>query len=345
MSGGRAMGGARRGIVTGGTWCVDHNKLIEFWPGEDAVAEILSDDRQGGGSGCNLAIDMRRLDPALPVETVGLVGDDDDGRFLLAQADAHGIGRAQLHVTGAAPTHATDAFCSQRSGRRTHIYYQGAAALLTPDHFDLRATSGRILHLGLPGVHRLMDAPWQGEPSGWVAVLKRARAAGLETNLELVSLEPARIAALAMPCLPYLDTLIVNDVEIGAIAGEATWTDGRTDVAACLRAARRALELGPALRLVAVHFPAGAVLLGRDGTEIHQPPVRVPRAEIVGANGAGDAFAAGLLYGLHEGWAPAQALKLAHAAAAASLRDASTTRAVVGWRECLDLADRWGWSG
>ena len=30
--------------------------------------------------------------------------------------------------------------------------------------------------------------------------------------------------------------------------------------------------------------------------------VAVPQSAIVGANGAGDAFAAGMLYGLHEQW-------------------------------------------
>ena len=116
----------RRGIVTGGTWCVDRNKLIDFWPAEDAVAEILAVELRGGGSACNLAFDSKRLDPALPVETIGLVGDDADGRFLLAQADAHGLDRRQLRSIAGATTHYADAYGSRRSGRRTHIYEQGA---------------------------------------------------------------------------------------------------------------------------------------------------------------------------------------------------------------------------
>ena len=34
------MAGTRRGFVTGGTWCVDLNKMIDFWPPEDSIAEI-----------------------------------------------------------------------------------------------------------------------------------------------------------------------------------------------------------------------------------------------------------------------------------------------------------------
>ena len=336
------MTDARKGIVTGGTWCIDRNKMIDFWPSEDAAVEIHLLDIQGGGSGCNLAIDMKKLDPTLAVATIGLVGDDEDGRFLIAQADRYGIDRRQLAITRDAPTQFTDAFGSRRSGRRTHLYYQGTARLLTPDFFDFTDVTARILHLGLPGVHGIMDAPWRGEANGWAAVLMKARAAGLKTNLELVSVAPERIAALARPCLPHLDFLIVNDTEIGAIAGEATVEDGVTAVNACIRAARRVLGEG-AMRLVAVHFPTGAVVVTREGTVIESPSVDVPKAEVVSANGAGDAFAAGLLYGLHEGWSIEDALTLAHAAAAASLRSLSTTTTVESWRDCLALAARWGW--
>ena len=34
------------------------------------IAEVLSEERHGGGSGCNFALDMKRLDPSMPVETM-----------------------------------------------------------------------------------------------------------------------------------------------------------------------------------------------------------------------------------------------------------------------------------
>lgn len=336
------MSGTRRGIVTGGTWCVDRNQLVEHWPGEDGLAEILTIEARGGGSGFNLAADIRRLDPEMPVETIALVGDDDNGRLLMAEADAFGIGRAGMQVAAGGITQFTEAFVSRASGRRTHIFFQGVGAALTPNHFDFGGSTARLLHLGLPGVHRTMDAPWGVDANGWVTVLRKARASGLETNLELVSASPERIAALGRPCLPYLDLLVVNDVEIGAIGGEATVRDGKTDRAACLSAAKRALELGP-MRMVAVHFPMGGIAVARDGTVVERPSVRVPAEAVVSANGAGDAFASGMVYGFHEGWSLDASLTLAHAAAAASLRSLSTAEGVVSWRACLDLAERWGW--
>jgi sugar/nucleoside kinase (ribokinase family) len=94
--------------------------------------------------------------------------------------------------------------------------------------------------------------------------------------------------------------------------------------------------------LVAVHFPEAAVVATRDGGFVALGSVAIPSGEIVGANGAGDAFAAGLLYGLHEGWEIARALALAHIAAAASMRAISTTAGVTAWRGCLALGERCG---
>jgi sugar/nucleoside kinase (ribokinase family) len=284
---------------------------------------------------------MKKLDPAMPVETIAIVGDDDDGRFLMAEADAYGIDRSRMVVSAAAPTHYTECFGSKRTGRRTHMTFNGVGALLSPDHFDFTTSKARIAHLGLPGVHRTMDGPWKGEANGWVVALKKAREAGLMTNLELVSIAPERVAALVRPCLPHLDLLIVNDHEIGAVAGLATVSKSGTDIAACLEAAKAVLAEG-AMRLVVVHFPAGGLVLTRAGELIRRPSCNVPGSEIVGANGAGDAFAAGFLYGFHEAWPLADCLRLAHAAAGASLRAISTVGAVETWQNCLALAARWG---
>lgn len=332
----------RTGILTGGTWCVDRNLLLDHWPRENGRADILSADMSGGGSGCNMAINIRKLAPELPVATITLVGDDAEGRFLVGEADAHGIDRRRMAVAQGVVTDYTFAFSSRATGQRTHISYFDSSNLLTPDHFDFSDTGHRLFHLGLPGIHAVMDAPWGDDANGWVTTLKRARAAGLETNLELASIAADRLAALVRPCLPHLDLLVVNDHEIAGVAGIETIRDGQTDPDAVVAAARRVLEMG-AMRVVAVHFPMGGVVVSRDGDVVTRPSVAVPPSEIKGANGAGDAFAAGFLYGVHENWSVEDCLALAHATAAASLRHISTTGAVELWSGCLALANAWGW--
>jgi sugar/nucleoside kinase (ribokinase family) len=331
----------RRGVLSAGTWCVDFNKTIPAWPVEDTMTYIVEFDRQNGGSGSNMAIDLKRLDPDVPVEAMGVIGDDDDGRFLLGRCDHFGIDRERLATLPGGATPFADCFNARESGRRTHFYSPGVAALLSPEHFDFGRTRARILHLGLPGAHEIMDAPWRGETTGWAATLKAARAQGLQTNLEMVSTDRAKVERFGRSCLPHLDLLIVNDYEIGCVAAIETRDERGAIPARVEQALRVALTLGP-LKLAVAHFPEGAIALTSDGSCFALGSIAMPASAIAGVNGAGDGFAAGMLYGWHEGLAIEQCLRLGHACAAASMREVSTTMGVAPVAECLALADEYG---
>ncbi len=332
----------REGFLTAGTFCLDRNITVDAWPEEDMVATVRSVKPAGGGSACNFAIDMHKLDPTVPVATQTLIGADGDGDFLVAEAERHGIDTAGFARTPEAHTQVTDAYTSVATGRRTHILFEGTATVMSPEHFDFSTTTARFLHLGLPGIHPRMDAPWGKDANGWVTVLKAAQRAGLETNLELVSTNAAKLRGAILPCLPHLTTLVCNDFEIGALAGIETVRHGKTDQAGVEAAARAVLERG-AMELVAVHFTSGAVLVDRGGAAVFIPSVDVPAQEHHGANGAGDAFCAGFFYGRHKGWSHAACLKMGHATSAACLRAPGTYEAVASAAECLALAETWGW--
>lgn len=332
----------RTGFLTAGSWVVDRNITVDAWPGEDMLATVQKVELAGGGPGCNFAVAMRRLNPDMPVATQGLIGAGEMGDFLLDVADAHGIDRRGLQRTDAAPTQSTDAYLSARTGRRTHILFPGCGPWLTPDHFDFSDVSARFLHLGLPGIHERMDKAWHDQPNGWVAVLRRARRAGLRCNMELVSAPDEVIRKLVRPCLPFLDTLVVNDSEIGALAERSTVGIDGTDVQMCFEAAEAVLGMG-AMEMVVVHFTMGAILAGRDGMRLFIPSVAVPQTELIGSNGAGDAFAAGFFCAHAAGESAETCLRLAHASAAASLRAADTYSGIASATDCLDLAMNWGW--
>ena len=333
---------ARSGIVCAGCWLVDHNKSIARWPAEETLSSIVEQRRDGGGPAHNVAMDLARLGAAFPIAAMGAVGDDEAGRFLLDACRERGVDASGLRTVPGAHTSQTDVMTVRATGKRTFFHYQGANALLAPDDFDFAGSTARLLHLGAPGVHERLDGPRGGDASGWVTVLERARAAGLETNLELVSAEPAEIGRLAAPCLPHLDTLIVNDYEAGALTDLEVVANGVVSVPTARAAARALLDAG-VRELVVIHFPGGCVAASRDGRLIAHPSLRVPEAFIRGANGAGDAFVAGVLYALHEAWPLERCLELGLCAGAAALGSVSTTGSVGTVPDCLALADRWGW--
>ena len=331
----------RYGIIAGGTWCADHNKLVDRWPGEEDQVLIIDQEVRGGGPACNVAIGVKRLDPDLPVATIGLLGDDADGHILKTQAQREGLDCSGLVTLAGCRTTFTDAFTSEETGRRTHLYYPGASGLLTPDHFDFDGSRARILHLGLPGLHEQMDKPWNGDPNGWVTVLKKARKAGIKTNLEICSLPAHRLVEVVTPCLSHLDYLIINDFEVAALANRPVRHGEDVDPRECLANANDVFDRG-SMELLVVHFPRGAIAIQRGADPLVTPSAAVPKGAIAGSNGAGDAFASGILYGMHRGWPLRDALQLAHASAAASMRHIGTTDGIERWQDCLALARGYG---
>lgn len=334
---------ARSGILCGVAWCIDSNISIATWPPEETVAIVLSEDHQGGCPGHNMSTALVKLGTPFPVSAIGLVGDDAHGRKLHKICDDHGIDRSLLEMRQGLVTSYVMAMTAKDTGKRTFFSTAGAHAAQTPDDFDFTTSTARYVHLGLPGFHEKLDGPWQGDASGWVTLLKKARAAGLKSNLEMASFDSTLIGNVVRPLLPHLDSLIINDFEAAAISGERTLVNGLTDIGACRRALERIMEAHTNLEFAVIHFPLGAIAMLKNGEVYAQASVDVPREVIVGSNGAGDCFAAGILLGHHEGWSMQKSLKVGHASAAASLRASSTTAAVVKWQECLELADGWGW--
>ena len=163
------------------------------------------------------------------------------------------------------------------------------------------------------------------------------------TNLELMTTSAARLAELGRPCLPHLDTLIVNDFEIGALAGARDAPFRRFDRRrrGPPRDRRRARSSAPCAGSSRI-FPKAPSRGGRDGTRVAIGSVAIPAARVAGANGAGDAFAAGMIYGLHEDWPIAECLRpRARVRRRLDARRLDDRGRRVGCR-VLALAEKWG---
>ena len=51
----------RNGIIAGGNWIVDQVKLLDTWPAQDALANIVSESRGNGGSAYNVLKDIQSV--------------------------------------------------------------------------------------------------------------------------------------------------------------------------------------------------------------------------------------------------------------------------------------------
>lgn len=332
---------ARRGILAGGNWIIDHVKIVDSWPAQDTLASILRQSSSNGGSPYNVLKDLAKLGAPFPLEAVGLVGDDENGRAILADCRAHHIGTAQLRTTSAAATSYTDVMTVENTGRRTFFHQRGANAHLDVEHFDFSVTSARLFHLGYLLLLDRLDLIVDGRPRAG-EVLRRAKAAGLHTSIDCVSEDSQRFHTVIAPVLTCVDLLFANDFETERITGIPLRRGETIHPASVVEAARRLLEAG-VQSWVVVHFPEAVYACDVRGNGLWQPSLRVPPAEIAGAAGAGDALAAGILLGMHEDWAMAECLKLGVAAAAASLSHPTCSAGVGPAEACLALANRFGY--
>jgi sugar/nucleoside kinase (ribokinase family) len=336
---------SRGGVLCAGTVLVDVAKVIDAYPALDHLATIEQVSLSTGGPGLNMAVDLRMLGAAFPIGVVGAVGDDEYAAFILAECARLGIDTAGVRKLAGAVTSFTDGMIERDGGRRTFFHHSGANALFDASAADLITAGARILHAGAPGIHPVMDRATPGGGNGWSALLQRAQAAGLHTNLEMVSLAPDRTTQVARPCLPCLDSIVINELEAGALTGieaSAPTADGPVDWPAMQAMALNLIEQGVSV-LAVVHFPAGCVAAAPGGRTWRQGSVRLPREQVRSTTGAGDAFAAGVILGLHEGWPVERCLRLAVASAAAGVRSPNTSDGIKPAEQCLAEADRAGY--
>jgi sugar/nucleoside kinase (ribokinase family) len=342
------MSTPRTGILAGGNWIVDAVKIIDIWPQQDSLANIHHTAKGTGGSPFNVLMDLALMKVPFPLAAVGLVGADDNGAWIVEQCAQHGIGTAELHRTGEAPTSYTDVMTVQSTGRRTFFHARGANALLDAGHFDFSQTAARIFHLGYLLLLDRLDGPSATHGTVAAEVLARAQDAGLKTSIDLVSEDSDRFAQIVLPALRHVDVCIMNEFEAGRVTrrkvragdGHGIGT-GELDRAELRSAMEELLAAGVRERVV-VHYPEGGCALGADGTWAEHGSVRLPADYIKGAAGAGDAFTAGVLLGWHEGKPVEEALRIGVCAAAANLSAETCTGGLRPLAECLALGEHHG---
>lgn len=323
----------RRGIVLAGIVVLDIVHIVDHWPAEETLAFIDRTEFAAGGPPHNAAAGLLKLGADFPVTLLATAGDDAYGKTMLESARSYGLDTSRVSVMPGAVTSHTHVMSCRDTGRRTFFAQLGCNNLMKVEHLLPPAEStARIYYLGSPGTARALD-----EGGGWRILLHEARARGMKTCLELCPVPADALRRYVPPCLPLCDYVVVNDYEAGSITDIDVAPEGRLSWTAAEQACRRLLDLG-VVELASVHHPDGAVAVRRSGEVSKRPSVKVDVGEIAGSTGAGDAFYAGMLLGLHEDWPLERCLDLGNAAAATSLHSPTTSASIRPWRDCLAYA-------
>jgi sugar/nucleoside kinase (ribokinase family) len=333
----------RKGILAGGNWVIDQIKIIDSYPGEEELVCIIDEYSSNGGSAYNVLKDLSKLGAPFPLEGIGLVGNDPNGRYILDECTRLSINTTQIRETNCALTSYTDVMSVKSTGKRTFFHCRGSNALLSESHFDFTISSSKIFHLGYLLMLDNLDIVHENGQTGAANLLKKAKEHGFITSADLVSVRSDLFKKVIPSSLPFIDFLFINEIEARMLTGFKTTTnEGGISLSGCYNAACSLVEMG-VQKWVFLHYQQGVVAMSSKKQVIYYPSVLLPGEKIVGTVGAGDAFAAGVLIGVHEDWKIENCLQLGVCAAATCLLHATCSDSILSYEDCLSFGANYGY--
>jgi sugar/nucleoside kinase (ribokinase family) len=233
-----------------------------------------------GGCAANTATDLARLGARAGV--AGRVGADSFGGFIRADLGRKGLADLSgIRVSSGRPTSQTVILPVTGQDRR-YIHCLGANADFSLDDVDMDAVrAARVLYVGgyllLPGL----------SAEGLAGLFREARRHGVRTVLDVAGVDPDHGMAPLLPVLPHTDAFLPNEDEAALLTREE---DPRRQSAVLLDAG------------------AGTVIITRGGEGVIARTREALRSagafpvDVVDGSGSGDAFDAGFILGMLEGW-------------------------------------------
>ena len=256
----------------------------------DGEASVKEFSFHPGGSAANTIYGLAKL--GIRTGFIGAVGDDEIGRSLVEDLARGGVDVSQIRVKKGAKT--GSALClSDNQGRRSLYVTPGANSLLETEDIDLEyINQAKILSLS-SFVH---ESQFE---------LQKRVIAQLNRSVK-ISFAPGSIYTVKgiqqlAPLLNKTYLLFINRSEMRQLTGE----DFATGAKKCLEQGCHIVvtTLGNAktkLTRKANRATLVAHILSSEGEYLIESKVK-PAAPIVDTTGAGDAFAAGFLYGFLKG--------------------------------------------
>jgi len=291
------------GILVVDILCSPIDKVPE--PGELISTDEIS--LSGGGHAHNTAVSLARL--GLKVGALGKVGHDHFGDFLKEDLRKEGVDISKIAVSHKLGTSKTMIILTHSEDRR-FIHTLGANADFNIDDIDFDYLSqGKVLYVGGYGVLPEL------EEDSLTKLLKFAKLHGLITVLDVVIPHTeVRWINKCKRALKFTDFFLPNSDEARLITGRVEPREQ----------AKEMLRHNYEMTVV--------ITMGKEGSFVRTKD-KIARAstyevEVVDPSGGGDAFSAGFIFGVINGWELEETLKLASAMGTSAVREVGCTAGV-----------------
>ena len=313
-----------KGVIGLGMWCVDTTYKINELPERGKLEPILDSFQCVGGGPSNVLTDLSSLGFNYPMIAMGSIGLDGNASIIKNHLKKNNIQINYLISSKTVPTSQTVCM-SEKKNERTFLYYPGANNLLDTKHFkidDLKSKP-KILYIGYLTLLGKLDR-FNNNKTRLNIVLEKAKKKNLITVLDLVSNKTSHFQKIVYSALPFTDYLLLNEIEAQLLFKKSIKkNDNYLNIKLILQLTKKIFKNG-LLKGLIIHNSKESVCVLKDQTHNIKSKI-IPQQKIKNAVGAGDAFCAAFIYGIHENWNIEKILKKAHAAGTAMMKiDASS---------------------
>jgi len=273
------------------------------------------------GTAAGTSVDLAKL--GVEVLAAGAIGQDAAGDFILDTMGRFGVDTSGLVRKSGVQTSAT-MLPIRPNGERPALHVLGANAELTEEDVDPVALAGvRHLHFGGTYLMPKLD----GAPTA--RILRQAQEHGLTVSLDLIAIDRPDLLDVIAPALPSVDFFMPGLDEARMICG---LTDRREVI-------RFFLDRGVG-HTVFKMGAEGSSIAWREGERIEE--IRLPALEVpvVDSTGCGDAYCAGFIVGLLQGWDLERCGRLGTAAAGLVITGLGSDAGIVDLPQTVAFMER-----
>ena len=308
-----------KGIIGLGMWCVDTTYKINTLPQRGKLEPIIESFQCVGGGPSNVLTDLRSLGFKYPMIAMGSIGVDEKATYIKKHCHKNAIETKFLKSTHKVPTSHT--ICMfEKQNERTFLYQAGANNLLDVNHFQIQKlkSNPKILYVGYITLLGNLDK-FLGKSTRLSRVLLQAKKKDIITVLDLVSNNDPSFQRVVLSALPYTDYLLLNEIEAELLFKKSIINSKKKLNKKLIINLSKKLFLKGIKRALIIHHAKESIYISRDEV-IHTNSKIINKKKIINSVGAGDAFCAAFIYGIHESWNMKKTLKKAHAAGSAMMK-------------------------
>ncbi len=272
-----------------------------------------------GGCAANTGISLAKM--GVSSKIVGKIGDDYWGRFVIetlrgyANVDVNGVKIEKDEMTAT-----TDIEVDMETGERTFYHYVGANSSFSLDDISPESYLCDVFHVG--GYNLLPSIT----PRDLSTVFSKAHVRGASTSIDLAWSDRVQWTALkaAMGEIDYYFSNLDEARMVVSMPGAS-----QSEVS------RVIMKMGPSVVAIKMGSSGCHVRTRTETIDMPADPEFVP----VDGTGAGDAFVAGFLLGLGEGWDMGKTTRYANAVGGFCVSRPGATAGVPDRQTVLDFIE------